>query len=222
MLVVESDVTEVTAEAVRREAQQRELVRFLVGLLDERDPYAARQSENATRVAVAIAADMNLATPDRNAIDLAGRLINLGKFFVPADLLRSKARFDEGARAQVRAGHLRAADLLAFVTVNPLVVDAFRDVNERWDGSGWPNGKRDEGISLAARILTGRRQRGRRHASARSYRAALPAEAVVNELWESAGRDFDRAVVASLVSLAETHGLELIADEPSGSPPGTG
>ncbi|MBT6116319.1 MAG: PAS domain-containing protein, partial [Rhodospirillaceae bacterium] len=153
VLVVESDVTEITAEAARHEAQQRELVRFLVGLLDERDPHASRQSESATRIALAIADDMNLAAPDRSAIDLAGRLINLGKFFVPAELLRSEGRFDEEARAQIRAGHTEAAELLALVAVDPVMVEAFRDTNERWDGGGWPAGKSGDEISLAARVL---------------------------------------------------------------------
>lgn len=209
VLVVESDITEITAEATRREAQQRELVRFLIGLLDERDPHASRQSENATRVALAIADDMNLALPDRSAIDLAGRLINLGKFFVPAELLRSESRFDEDARARIRAGHFEAAELLALVAVDPKVVEAFRDLNERWDGSGWPQGKRGEDISLAARVLAVANG-AVAMASPRSYRSAMSADAVVGELWENAGKAFDRGVVAALVSLMESHGLDLI------------
>ncbi|MBT6116259.1 MAG: hypothetical protein HOH66_00145, partial [Rhodospirillaceae bacterium] len=49
-----------------------------------------------------------------------------------------------------------------------------------------------------------------------SYRAALPSDALVNELWESAGEAFDRGVVATLVSLLEAHDLDLIP-EGSGS-----
>jgi HD-GYP domain-containing protein (c-di-GMP phosphodiesterase class II) len=213
VLVIESDVTDVAAEAARREGQQRELLRFLVGLLDERDPHAARQSENATRVALAIAADMDLAPADKSAIDLAGRLINLGKFFVPADLLRSESRFGDDDRARLRAGHVEAANMLAFVAVDTLVAQAFRDIHERWDGSGWPDGKRGDDISLAARVLAVANA-AVAMASPRSYRAAMPRDAIVDELWTSAGKTFDRTVVASLVGLLERDGLALVAPDP--------
>ncbi|TME63189.1 MAG: HD domain-containing protein, partial [Chloroflexi bacterium] len=91
-----------------------------------------------------------------------------------------------------------------------------REHHERWDGKGYPDGKKGEEISLAARIvsiadvfdaLT----------SKRPYKEAWSAEAGLQAIEAGAGERFDPEIVAGFVALAKEGVLERISSEVAAS-----
>ncbi len=87
-----------------------------------------------------------------------------------------------------------------------------REHHERWDGKGYPDGKKGEEISLAARIvsvadvfdaLT----------SKRPYKEAWSAEAGIEAIEKGAGEKFDPEVVAAFVALSNEGVVERIRSE---------
>jgi class 3 adenylate cyclase len=79
------------------------------------------------------------------------------------------------------------------------IAPAIRSAHERWDGHGYPDRLRGEGIPLAARIVFACDSF---HAmvSDRPYRKALSREAAFAELLDNAGTQFDPRVVEAFVA----------------------
>src|SRR5207302_11316276 len=77
-----------------------------------------------------------------------------------------------------------------------------RACHERWDGNGYPDGLRHEGIPLEARIIF---VCDAFHAMTtdRPYRAALPVGEAVRRLKLSSGTQFDPTIVKAFVRLHE-------------------
>jgi putative two-component system response regulator len=91
-----------------------------------------------------------------------------------------------------------------------------REHHERWDGKGYPDGKKGEEISLAARIvsiadvfdaLT----------SKRPYKEAWSAAAGLEAIEAGAGERFDPEIVTGFVALAKEGVLERISSEVAAS-----
>ena len=55
-----------------------------------RDPYTAGHQEGVARIAVAIATEMKLGAGETEAIELAAKIHDLGKFAVPAEILAAQ------------------------------------------------------------------------------------------------------------------------------------
>ncbi len=83
----------------------------------------------------------------------AGLLHDLGKVFVPEQLLNKRERLTDDDWATIRRHPaLGAAHLAAFDTVDPLAVITAREHHERLDGSGYPEGLRGDEIKTVSRI----------------------------------------------------------------------
>ena len=87
-----------------------------------------------------------------------------------------------------------------------------REHHERWDGTGYPDGKAGEAISLAARIvavadvfdaLT----------SKRPYKEAWSSERGIAAIEAESGKHFDPTIVAAFVSLYRDGSIERIRNE---------
>ena len=91
--------------------------------------------------------------------------------------------------------------------------------HEWWNGSGYPDGLRQDEIPLAARIL----RVADSYAAltdARPYRAALTEEAARKQMIQRAGIEFDPSVVTALLSIQDLGELRSFAktEEPIASP----
>jgi len=206
VMVVEEDITAAVAERERSERTLEQLVATLVGLIDRRDPHAADHSERVARVARAIADEMGLDDQLAGTAETAGRLMNLGKLLVPAEVLTRTGSLDEDEVRQIRDGLLHGADLLAGIEFDGPVVETLRQIGERWDGEG-PARLAGDDILITAQIvavanafvaLT----------STRAWRAGIgPAEAVGRLLADGDGA-YARRVTSALANLVDNRGME--------------
>ncbi|NJN05813.1 MAG: HD domain-containing protein [Rhodobacteraceae bacterium] len=136
VLVVLDDITELTRERRRNDAMLRELIDTLVSVVDRRDPYSAHHSFRVAQVGRCIAEDIALAEDEIATIDVAGRLMNLGKIFVPTDVLTRNGPLSADERALLATTHQVSADLLRNVDFDGPVVETIEQMGEWWDGSG--------------------------------------------------------------------------------------
>jgi HD-GYP domain-containing protein (c-di-GMP phosphodiesterase class II) len=75
-----------------------------------------------------------------------------------------------------------------------------RHCHERWDGAGYPDGKAADDIPIESRVIL---VCDAFHAMTtdRPYRSRLPIEEAIRRLLESAGTQFDPAVVEAFIRL---------------------
>ena len=72
--------------------------------------------------------------------------------------------------------------------------------HERWDGSGYPDGRSGDEIPLASRIIAVA-DTFDAMTSTRPYRAALTRDTAISEIRNSAGTQFDPEVVDAFLSI---------------------
>ncbi len=203
VLVLESDVTSLIQSQEKQQRTLHHLIRTMVAIVDKRDPHAAHHSACVSMIAEAVAHTMQLASPYPEAAAVAGQLLNLGKILVPEELLTAKSlKADE--RERIRASLKATADLLQGIDFTGPVVETIRQSQESVDGSG-PLGLKGDAILISARIV---------HAannfvaliSARAYRSGKSVDEALKILLEGIDTQFDRSVVAALVTYMDNGG----------------
>ncbi len=205
VLHILQDITEAVEERDKRWRTMRKLVNTLVSLVDRRDPHAAHQSQRVAEVARDVANEMGEDPDMVRTADLTGTLMNLGKVLVPSDLLTRAGRLSDDEAAQVRESMLAGADLLENLEFDVPVAEAMRDLQEKWDGSGYPTGKKAEHIHPAARIVAVANAFVGM-VSPRSYRDAIPFDKALDFLREGIEQSYDRRPVTALANLLDNRG----------------
>lgn len=205
ILVVERDITAAVTERERRERVLRQLVRTLVAVVDRRDPFAANHSMRVGAVSRATAEEMGLDPVSIETAEIVGSLMNFGKILVPAGVLTRAGSLSEDEMRRVRDSLQTTADLLAGIEFDGPVVEALRQLQEHWDGSGGPKGLKGEEIVLAARIVAVANAFVAM-VSPRAYRPGVGFDQATETLLSQSGKAFDRRVVSALVNYLENRG----------------
>jgi PAS domain S-box-containing protein len=199
VLTVEHDITEVVTEREKRARTLQNLVKTLVGVVDRRDPFAANHSTRVARVARAVAREMGLTETEMDTAEIAANLLNLGKIMIPPEVLAKAGDLTEEERRLLRNSVQVSADIIQDIEFDGPVVDTLRQAQERWDGSGSPQGLKGEDILVTARViavanaLVGM-------TSDRAFRQGMSVDAAIEILFKESGRAYDRKVVAALVN----------------------
>lgn len=201
-LAVLGDITELRAMEDRHSALLRDLVRILATVVDRHDPYAAEHTRRIRQLAGLMADELALSPPERETLDLAATLANIGKIMIPDDLLTKPGPLTEAEQALLRKHVDYTIELLRGIDFDGPVLEVIAQKQERLDGSGYPRGTAGETISLPGRILAVANAFVAL-VSARAWRDGLPVRDALDQLLAGAGTQYDRRVIAALFHVAE-------------------
>ncbi|MFN2309267.1 MAG: HD domain-containing phosphohydrolase [Gammaproteobacteria bacterium] len=201
-LVVLHDVTALHESERKRALLLRQLITALMRAVDKHDPYSANHSSRTAAVAVAIGRELGLPANELQALDLAANLANIGKIFVPKEILTKSDALTDAEQDTLKQHVHYANDILSSLEFEGPVLETIGQKQELMDGSGYPRGLRGEDILLTARILAVANAFVAL-VSPRAYRNAVPIEAALDKLLAESKDKYDRHVVAALFHLAE-------------------
>lgn len=204
---------ELGASALSRAAAFAELeqayvdaVLALARAVDARDAYTADHSERMARWAEAVARRLGCAPGEVQEVRWAALLHDIGKLGIPDAVLRKPGPLTEDEWDAVRRHPVLGEEILRPVRRLAGVAKLVRHHQERWDGTGYPDGLRGDRIPLGARILavvdayTAMTDR-------RPYRPPRSHEEAVAELRRCAGTQFDPRVVEAFLEVLEAHAV---------------
>lgn len=181
------------------EASLRATVEVATALSEMRDPYTAGHQRRVGDIAAAIGEELGLDADRLEGLRVAGRLHDIGKIAIPAEILTRPGRLSDEERALIQLHPQAGYDVLVDVPFPwPVALVALQH-HERLDGSGYPNGLRGEAIILEARIVAVADVL-EAMSSHRPYRESLGVESALAELEDGAGTHYDAAVVAACVA----------------------
>lgn len=204
VLMVLNDITELTSERRRSERMLKGLINTLVSVVDRRDPFSAHHSARVAEVVRCIAKEMGADDIEIVAVEIAGSLMNLGKIFIPAEVLTKTQNLTTEERLLLANSYMTTVDLLRDVTFEGPVVETIRQMGENWDGTG-PLGLKGEEILRTARMLAVANAFVGM-VSPRAYRGAMTFEKVSAILLDETGSKFDRKPVTALINFLENRG----------------
>jgi HD-GYP domain-containing protein (c-di-GMP phosphodiesterase class II) len=123
-------------------------------------------------------------------------LHDIGKLVVPSSVLQKNGPLDADEWEVMRQHPEAGVELLPGHAISPLAKSVVRSHHERWDGSGYPEGRVGARIAQSARIASVADVYDA-VTSARPYRGAAPADAGYRVIVEGSGSAFDPEVVAA-------------------------
>ncbi len=131
----------------------RATVDVIGATIERKDPRTARHQRRVATLACAIAAEMGLPEDECLGIHVAASLHDIGKVFLPADLLSIPRYVTDSERAVIQAHPSVGYEVLRNIQYPWPVAQMVLQHHERLDGSGYPDGLTGDGILMGARII---------------------------------------------------------------------
>jgi HD superfamily phosphodiesterase len=173
----------------------------LARIIDSKDHYTGGHSERVAILARQLAEACRLPGADVDRIEYIARLHDVGKVNLPDEILSKPGRLTGEEYDAVKRHPEWGAELIRGMEriYSDRDYRAILEHHERYDGAGYPYGKKGEEISLWGRILA-ICDAYDAMTSERVYREALPVEAARFELKRNSGTQFDPELVDLFLS----------------------
>ena len=208
------DVTErwrAEKELEKSFAEMRQLltgtVEALAATAEKRDPYTAGHQRRVADLACAIASKMGITGSRLEGLRTAGILHDIGKMYIPTEILSKPGRLTEVEMLLVRTHSQAGYEIVHKIPFSDPVPQFLLQHHERLNGSGYPQGLKGTEILLEARIL-GVADVVEAMASHRPYRPALGVTAALEEISVNSGTLYDPQVVEACCQLFNLEGFE--------------
>lgn len=176
----------------------------LAVILDARDPYTKRHSENVTRYSVAIAKEMGFSPAEVEMIRRAGLLHDIGKIGIRDDVLLKPGKLTPEEFEQIKVHPVKGQEIVSSLPFLKGVAGLVRHHHERYDGKGYPDGKSGEDIELGSRIMAVSDSFDAMTTD-RPYRKRLLFKEAVAELIRCKASQFDPKVVDNFIAILENN-----------------
>ncbi|MEZ5836424.1 MAG: HD domain-containing phosphohydrolase [Geminicoccaceae bacterium] len=199
ILMVARDITELVRARADRERLSRQTVDAFIRAVELVDPYLEGHTKRLCALTSRLAEHLGLDATRCQTVQLAAGLSQIGKMFVPRDIVAKPDRHTR-EEARVMRTHIdHARRVLDSIQFGLPVAEAVSQMHERLDGSGYPQKLAGDRIGMAGRILAVADVYCAR-TSPRSYREHLDPADVIHHLRNATGR-YDTEVIDALETL---------------------
>jgi len=175
-------------------------VQAIMRMAEIRDPYTAGHQDRVAQLSRAIARELGVEDGRAQGIYVAGILHDVGKIYVPAEILNKPGRITELERNVLKTHAEVGYEILKPVRFPWPVAEIVYQHHERLDGPGYPRGLREPEIILEARILAVA-DVVEAMLSHRPYRPGLGLEKALEEIETGSGTVYDPSAVEACVRL---------------------
>lgn len=180
---------------------------LLANVVEGRDPYTAGHTWRVSQYAIAIADQLGWDQGGLASIQLAAYFHDLGKIAMEDHILRKTDALTDEELGQIKMHPIEGRRILQGIELLRPAVNAIYTHHERYDGSGYPEGRKGKEIPLEGRIiavadvfdgLT----------SNRPYHRPIQADEALDYLKAKKGVLFDPDMADALISTWEKGGLK--------------
>lgn len=185
------------------------VVQAMGRVIEFRDPYTAGHQTRVANLAVAIAEEMDIPKDQLDWIHVAGRIHDIGKISIPAEILSKPGKLSENEFPIIRTHPRVGYEIVAGIEFSWPIAQVILQHHERVNGSGYPQGLSGEEILLEARILSVA-DVVEAMASHRPYRPGLGIESALDEVSKNSGILYDPGVVSALFRINTSKIKDLI------------
>jgi putative two-component system response regulator len=172
--------------------------------------------QRVRRYVEAIAERMGLPSGRVEEFGYSSVMHDVGKIHTPDHILQSEHRLSNEEFNVIKQHCIDGEKMLGEARFFETARAIAREHHERWDGKGYPDGKKGKEISLAARIVSVADVFDAL-VTKRPYKDAWSAEAGLQAIESGAGERFDPEIVAGFVALYREGVLERISSEVAAS-----
>ena len=186
-------------------------LQVLIQAVEERHQDLSGHSMNLARLTKGTAAELGLSPRQQSELEQASLLSQICKSDLPKEIFDSNKRLDKEQKQILRSHIAASLSNVAVLDLDDAVRQAIKQVFERLDGSGFPNGLKGDQIPLISRILsTGDVFVAR--LSPRAYRETIIAEECL-QVFRTNPDKYDQAVVEALARFIDSAEGQQVVNE---------
>ena len=167
-----------------------------VKAVEARDLYTRQHSSRVTGLSIVLGKQLGCSKEELDILNFAGHLHDIGKIGIRDDILLKPGRLTDDEFEKIKDHPVIGANILEQLGLWEQERQIIRSHHERFDGSGYPDGIKQQDIPFLARILSVADVYDAM-ASDRAYRKKME-DGVINKIInEGDGTQFDPDVVAA-------------------------
>lgn len=177
-----------------------EVIRSLSLIIEKNDPSITFHQNRVSDLACMIAKELNLDYDIIDSIRIAGILHNIGKIFIPLQILNKSGELNKEEFNLVKTYPTIGYNILKPIHFSLPIADIILQQNEKYNGSGYPKGIKEEEILIQSRIICVANV-VEAMSSNRPYRPALEINSALNEILINSGKLYDPNVVNACIRI---------------------
>lgn len=179
--------------------------------IDAKDQYTKGHSVRVAIYSREMAKRMGMNEDEQQRIYYIGLLHDVGKIGIPDGILNKPGRLTDEEREVIKHHPKIGGQILENFTAVAGIADGAKYHHERYDGTGYNEGKKGDKIPLIARIICVADSYDAM-SSNRCYRKGLSNDVIAEELKKCSGTQFDPAIVPIMLAMME-EGAAPVYDE---------
>jgi len=160
---------------------QVDTISAIARIEEEKDADTKGHSDRVAKIALAIADEMGLSEEEKGALARAGILHDIGKIGIDDSILNKIGKLTDDEWKVIKDHPRKAVEILEPLRFLAAERKIIMNHHERYNGSGYPAGRKGEDIGRTALILAVADAFDAMNTK-RPYRDALPRENIVSEL----------------------------------------
>ena len=178
----------------------RESIETFTGFIDAKDPYTNGHSNRVAQYTRLIAEEMGFEGEELDRVYYIALLHDCGKIGVPDNILGKPGRLTDEEFQIIKSHTTHGSEILSHFKSLTNVDEGARYHHERYDGKGYPEGKKGEDIPLIARMICVADSFDAMNSN-RVYRKKLTKEDIFNEIEKNKGTQFDPKIADVFLKL---------------------
>lgn len=136
-----------------RAKHYEELIEMLVGVIEQRDAYTAGHTRRVAEYCEAIAREMRIDEESISRLREAAILHDIGKVIIPDSVLLKPGKLSSKEYQLIKM-HLKVGyEILEKIDYYKPLAEIIKYHHEKYDGSGYPEGKKGDEIPLLSQIM---------------------------------------------------------------------
>lgn len=185
------------------------LIDVLMRTMERRESYTHNHQNWVAIIARRIAQELKMSAKEVEGIRVAGQLHDIGKIAIPTELLTKVGSLCREEFDLIKTHVVHSVEILESIEFPWPILQMINQHHERLDGSGYPQGLKDDDIVDGARILA-LADMANAVSGPRPYRPAQGIDGVLKILEEDQGCSYDREVAKAFYSLLKRDDEELL------------
>lgn len=130
-----------------------ELLESLVDMIEKRDAYTAGHTGRVANYCLMISSQMGLKEDEKSQLYEAAILHDIGKVVVPDAILLKPGKLTNSEYSLIKTHLIAGYQILKRISYYAPLAEIMRYHHEKYDGSGYPDGAKEDEIPLPAHIM---------------------------------------------------------------------
>jgi putative two-component system response regulator len=171
-----------------------DLVKVLGEAIDAKDPYTRGHSDRVRQMSLQIARSLGFSEERLEVLEYGALLHDIGKIGIKDEILRKPGALSGEEYQTIREHPLIGVKIVEGIEFFKDKIPMIRNHHEQFDGKGYPDGLAGEAIPLEARVIAVP-DAFDAMASLRPHQKTRDLEAILSEMEQNKGRQFDPAIL---------------------------